>query len=222
MNGSAVARLIRKDLHLWRWLVIGSLAAGGASIAVMPLTPVASYVGGVAFVCVLVILNIVLVMNGVVQERKDKVHLFILSLPVSTTQYTTAKVVANALAFAVPWAVLTAAALTVVVVSAMPDGLLPFWTVLLAYLLAYYLVLLAVAIVTDSSGWHATAITIGNVSINLLIPLLLNLPSIAAQTNSPRAVWTADVVGMVVGEVLVGAGALGLAIRLRARRTDHV
>jgi ABC-2 type transport system permease protein len=222
MNGSAVTRLIRKDLHLWRPHVLGALAAGGASIAIMPLTPVASYVGGVAFVCVLVILNIVLVMNGVVQERKDKVHLFILSLPLSTTQYTTAKVVANALAFTVPWALLTAAAITTIVVSAMPDGLLPFWTVLLGYLLAYYFVLLAVGLVTDSSGWHAITITIGNVSINLLIPLLLNLPSIAAQTSSPRAAWTADVVGMIVGEVLVAAGALALAIRLRACRTDHV
>lgn len=222
MSGSVVTRLIRKDLHLWRWLVVGSLAAGGASIAVMPLTPVASYVGGVAFVCVLVILNIVLVMNGVVQERKDKVQLFILSLPVSTTQYTTAKVIANALAFTVPWTVLTAAAIVVIVVSAMPDGLLPFWTVLLAYLLGYYFALLAVALATDSTGWHATAITIGNVSINLLIPLLLNLPSIGGQTSRAQAVWTADVIGMIAGEVLVGAGALAVAIRLRTRRTDQV
>jgi hypothetical protein len=222
MNGSAVTRLVRKDLHLWRPLVLGALAAGGASIAMMPLTPVATYVGGVAFVCVLVILNIVLVMNGVVQERKDKVHLFILSLPVSTVQYTTAKVIANVLAFTVPWAVLTVAAFTVILVSAMPDGLLPFWTVLLAYLLAYYLVLLAVALVTDSSGWHATVITIGNVSINLLIPLLLNLPSIGPQASRPHAVWPADVIAMVVGELLVGAGALALAIRVRGRRADHV
>jgi ABC-type transport system involved in multi-copper enzyme maturation permease subunit len=221
MSGSVVRRLIRKDLHLWRGHVIGALAAGGASLAIMPLTPVASYVGGVAFVCVLVILNIVLVMNGVVQERKDKVQLFILSLPVSTTQYTTAKVIANALAFTVPWAVLTAAALTMIVVSSMPDGLLPFWTVLLAYLLGYYLVLLAVALATDATGWHATAITIGNVSINLLIPLLLNLPSIGAQTRRAEAVWTGDVVGMAAGALLIGAGALALAIRRRASRADH-
>lgn len=222
MNGSVVTRLVLKDLHLWRGLVIGALAAGGGSLAIMPITPVASYVGGVAFVCVLVILNIVLVMNGVVQERKDKVQLFILSLPVSTTQYTTAKVIANVIAFTVPWAVLTAAALTMIVVSAMPDGLLPFWTVLLAYLLGYYLVLLAVALATDSTGWHATIITVGNVSINLLIPLLLNLPSIGPQTRNAHAVWTADVVGMVAGALLVGAAALALAICLRARRADHV
>ena len=89
------------DASSRRWTV-GALAAGGGSLAIMPITPVASYVGGVAFVCVLVILNIVLVMNGVVQERKDKVQLFILSLPVSTTQYTTAKVIANVIALGAP------------------------------------------------------------------------------------------------------------------------
>jgi ABC-2 type transport system permease protein len=222
MSGSVVARLVRKDLFLARWTVIGALVAGAASLAIMPLTSVTAYVGGVTFVCVLVILNIVLVMSGVVQERKDKTQIFILSLPVSTAQYVAAKVVANVLAFAVPWAVLSAAAAVVIVRTAIPDGLLPFWTVLLGYLLAYYLVLLSVALCTDKNGWHATAITVGNISINLLIPYLLNRPSIATQTSSPTAVWTADVVAMTAGEVLVGLAILAVALRYRSRQVDLV
>ncbi len=222
MSGSVVGRLIRKDLALARWPVIGALIAGAASLAIMPLTSVTAYVGGVTFVCVLVILNIILVMTGVVQERKDKTQIFVLSLPVSTAQYVAAKVVANALAFTVPWAVLSAAAYVVIVRSPIPDGLLPFWTVLLGYLLAYYFVLLGVALFADRNGWHASAITVGNISINLLIPFLLNLPSIASQTSSPVAVWTADVVALTVGEVIVGAVVLALAIRYRSRRADHV
>jgi ABC-2 type transport system permease protein len=221
MSGS-VARLIRKDLVLARWPVIGALIGGAASLAIMPLTSVAAYVGGVTFVCVLVILNILLVMTGVVQERKEKTQVFILSLPVSTAQYVAAKVVANALAFTVPWAALSVAAVVVIVRSPIPDGLLPFWTVLLGYLLAYYFVLLGVALFSDKNGWHASAITIGNISINLLIPFLLNLPSIATQTSSPVAVWTTDVVALTLGEVLVGAVVLALAIRYRARLADHV
>ena len=222
MSGSAVGRLIRKDLFLARWPVIGALIAGAVSLAIMPLSSVTAYVGGVTFVCVLVILNIVLVMNGVVQERKDKAHIFILSLPVSTAQYVAAKVVANALAFTVPWAVLSVAATVVIMRSAIPDGLLPFWAVLLGYLLAYYFVLLGIGLCTDKSGWHAVAITVGNVSINLLIPFLLNLPSIASQTRNHTAVWTGDVVAMAAGEVLVGAAALALAVAYRSRRVDHV
>lgn len=222
MSGSVVARLIRKDLFLARWMVLGALLGGGASLAIMPLTTVTAYVGGVTFVCVLVILNIVLVMTGVVQERKDKTQIFVLSLPVSTAQYVAAKVAANALAFTVPWLLLTAAAVAVVVHTPIPDGLLPFWIVLLGYLLAYYFVLLGVALFTGSNVWHATAITIGNISVNLLIPFLLNLPSIAAQTRSPAAVWTADVVAMTAGELLVGAAVLACAVVHRVRRTDHL
>ena len=54
----------------------------------MPLGASPAYVGGVSLICALIVLNIFLVMGGVVQERKDKVLLFILSLPVSTMQYT--------------------------------------------------------------------------------------------------------------------------------------
>ena len=59
-------------------------SAALVAIAIMPLGRVSAYVGGVSLICVLVILNIFLVMSGVVQERKDKVLLFVLSLPVST------------------------------------------------------------------------------------------------------------------------------------------
>ena len=65
----------------------------------MPLGTVTAYVGFVSLICAIVILNIFLVMTAVVQERKDKVHLFILSLPVSTTQYAAAKMSSNAIAF---------------------------------------------------------------------------------------------------------------------------
>ena len=82
MSRSVVRQLIVKDLYLTRWMVVGSLAAGGAAIAVMPLSVVSGYVSSVSLICTLVILNIFLVMSGIVQERKDKVQLFFLSLPV--------------------------------------------------------------------------------------------------------------------------------------------
>ena len=97
MSRSVVRQLIVKDLYLTRWMVVGSLAAGAAAIALMPLGVVSGYVSSVSLICTLIILNIFLVMSGIVQERKDKVQLFFLSLPVSTAQYTIAKIVANAI-----------------------------------------------------------------------------------------------------------------------------
>ena len=222
MSRSIVTRLVLKDLYLLRWVSDGATVAGGAGLALMPLSRMAGYVGGLSLICALIVLNIFLVMNGVVQERKDKVLLFVLSLPVSTTQYLAAKVTANALAFLLPWLILTAGAAVVIDATAMPNGILPFWLTVLVYLLIYYCALLAVSLVTDSMGWHATAITLGNVSVNFFIVFLLGLPSVVANHDAPTAVWTADIVTILAVELAAGAAALGLAIYFTSRRSDFV
>lgn len=219
---NAVRQLILKDLYLLRWMMAGSLVAGLVAVAMMPLGTVYRYVGGVSLICVLIVLNIFLVMVGVVQEKKDKVLLFVLSLPVSTTQYTVAKVVANAIAFTVPWLILTAANIVMIDVSQIPNGILPFWVAVLAYLLFYYCALLAVSLVTDSTGWHTTAIIAGNVSVNFLIPFLLSRPSVKTNGQGQAAVWTGDLVAIIAIEILAGLAALGLSVYFHSRRSDFI
>jgi ABC-type transport system involved in multi-copper enzyme maturation permease subunit len=210
------------DLYLMRWPVISSLLAGVVAIAVIPLGPVSSYVGGVCLICVLVILNIVLVMTFIVQEKKDKVQIFMLSLPVSTTQYTAAKLLANAIAFAGSWVLLTIGVASVIDASDLPNGILPFLLTVLAYLLMYYAVLLAVGLASDSSGWHATVITIGNISVNFLIPWLMSQPSVYLNRNNPTAVWTGDIMAVLAVEIAIAVTALGVGLYVRSRRTDFV
>jgi ABC-2 type transport system permease protein len=219
---SVVGRLVRKDVYLVRWLAIGSLVAGLVSVAIMPLGAVTAYVGGVSLVCVIVILNIMLVMANVVQERKDKVLLFIVSLPISTSQYTLAKVTANVIVFGISWLVLSAAALVVIDRSAIPNGWIPFLVVVLVYLLAYYCVLLGVAVASDSSGWHAAVITLGNISVNFLIPFLMGMPSIGPNVKSASAVWAGDIVAIIAFEFAVGVAALAAGLYVRSRARDFV
>lgn len=222
MNNAIIRRLVRADLYLLRWMILGAIVGGTAAIAVMPLGRVPAYVGSVLFICVLIILNIFLVMSGIVQERKDKVHVFLLSLPISPMQYTAAKITSNAIGFVVPWLVLTAVATVMIRVSWIPDGMLPMSAAVLGYLLFYYCVLLSVGLVSDSTGWHATAITIGNVSVNFLIAALHMLPSVMMHRDGPVAVWTADIVTLLVLEVAVGAAAICLGWYVRSRNTDFV
>ncbi len=222
MSAPIVRQLILKDLYLFRWMIVASIAAGGAAIAIMPLSEISTYVGAVSLICTLIVLNIFLVMSGVVQEKKDKVLLFILSLPVSTTQYVVAKVAANAIAFLVPWLVLLAGTIAVIDVSAIPNGIVPYWVALLSYILFYYCALLAVGLFWDSTAVHVTAIIVGNVSINFVIPFLLGLPSVYGNAKGPAAVWTGDMVAIVVAEILAGALVLGLAVYFRSRTGDFV
>jgi len=202
--------------------MIAAIAAGAAAIALMPISRMLSYVSAVLLICVLIVLNIFLVMHSVAQERKDKTALFILSLPVSAMDYTIAKVMATGIAFGVPWLVLTVATALTIVVSPIPDGVLPYWMTLLGYLLAYFCALLAIALLKDSSGWHAAAITLGNVSVNFLIPFLLTRPSVIAHANGDVAVWSGDLMTILAVELLAGFAMLGYAIHAHARRPDFV
>jgi ABC-2 type transport system permease protein len=222
MSHSVVWRLIVKDLFFLRWFMIGSIAAGAGALAIMPQGRMASYVGAVSLICTFIVLLIFLVMGAVVQERKDKVMLFILSLPVSTTQYVFAKVISNAIAFGVPWIVLTIATFVVVDRTQIPNGVLPFYTALLGYFAFYYCALLGVALLADSNGWHGVAITVGNISVNFLIPYLLSRPSVKDNIEGPTAVWSSDIFTVLGIELVLAIVALGTAIYVRTRKLDFV
>ena len=222
MSTPIVRHLILKDLYLLRWMAIGTIAGGLVAAAVMSLSANPINGGGVLMICALIILNIFVVMTGIVAERKERVSLFVMTLPVSRRQYVAAKVAANALAFFVPWTVLTLAVLAAITWSPIPDGYLPFWMALLGFILLDYCVLLAIGLNTDSTGWHAAAITVGNVSVNFFIMLLFSLPSVRSVGDGQPAGWTPDLVALTVGEIVLGLLVLGVAVVVRARRPDFM
>jgi ABC-2 type transport system permease protein len=222
MSSSIVWRLVVKDLYFMRWVSLAALGTGAGALAIMPQGRVPGYVGAVSLICTLIVLLIFLVMGPVVQERKDKVLLFILSLPVSTSQYLLAKVLSNAIAFGVPWLILTVAMFVVADQTQIPNGALPFWSAVLGYILFYYCALLAVGLLADNTAWHAGAIITGNVSVNFMIPFLLALPSIKTHIEGPTAVWTPDIIAIVVIELALAAVAVSLAVVVRSRQPDFV
>lgn len=220
--GPIVRHLIVKDLYLVRWLCLGTIAGGLVAAATMSASALPINGGGVLMICALIVLNIFLVMNGIVTERKERVSLFILSFPISRLQYVAAKLAANAIAFVVPWAILSLAVVVSIVLSPIPDGFLPLWIALLGYHLFYYCALLGVGLNTDAMGWHAAAIITGNVSVNFFIMLLFSLPSVRQFGGGQTAVWTADIIAVIVGEIVLGLIALAVAVYIHSRRPDFI
>src|SRR5262245_1361248 len=113
MKRSIVSRLIAKDLYLYRWLIVGALIAGMASLFISRYSggdnvTTGLNVGILMFMSTVIAFGIAISMIGILKERQDKSQLFVLSLPVSTRQYSIAKVGAALIAFLVPWFVLTA------------------------------------------------------------------------------------------------------------------
>ena len=221
MTGALVRQLALKDLYFARWPLVGGVAGGLLSLAVAPLSAPAFYAGSVGFICALIVLNIFVVMSGVVGEKKDKVLLFLLSLPVSSSRYWIVKMITNLLIFFAPWLLLTTAAGILIVVSGIPDGLLPFHLAICGFILCYYCVLLGVAISSGSLAWTTTVIVTGNISVNFFIPLVFRLPS-AVGVSGKSAAWGPDIAAVLLGEVLFCIAVLTLTAIVQMRRRDFV
>jgi hypothetical protein len=222
MSRSIVYQLVLKDLYLCRWLIGGSLFAGAISLAMMPLSSVTFYVGSVSFLGVIVILNVMLVMLNIVGERKEKVAHFMLSLPVSTTQYVASKVLANCLAFFVPFMLLLAASVLIIETTAIPDGFVPVAVAVMCYVVLYFSLLLVAALLTDSPAWHTSVIVFGNITINFVIAGLLHDPDVARTTSGPTAVWTASVTLTLIFELALSLVVLALGWHFSTRKKHFV
>src|SRR5215470_17798291 len=112
---SIVWQLVLKDLAVAWPLIFGSLVLS-------PWSSIAFFVGGSILVVALILLNIMLVMGSLINERKEKIRVFLLSMPVSTTQYNVAKLVSSMIAYGVPAVVLTLGAVLLLVATPLPNG----------------------------------------------------------------------------------------------------
>jgi ABC-2 type transport system permease protein len=222
VSGPIVRQLIGKDLYLQWPLSVGALVAGAGAIALLPRGGTTYFVGWIALLIVLILLGVFTVFASVIQERKDKVLLFVLSLPVSRRQYLLAKLAANAIVFLGPWAVLTATALAVVALTSIPDGNLPFLTIILFWPVCYYALMLGVGLVTESQAW-TTAVIVGcNVAPTFFIPALWTLPSLDASDPTATAQWGADFFAVLGAELTLCVVAIGLGLFFHSRKKDLV
>lgn len=222
MSRTIVRRLIVKDVYLQWPVSVGALLAGGVAIALLPRGEIAYFVGWISLLVVLVLLGVGTVWMSVIDERKDKVLLFVLSLPVSMKQYLFAKLAAHAVAFLAPWAVLTAAALAVIAVSPVPDGLMPSLAIILFWPVCYYALLLCVGLVTDSQIWTVVVIVACNIAPTFFIPALYQLPSLDVTNPAASAQWGVDAFVVLGFEFALCVVAIGLGTVFHSRKTDFV
>ena len=222
MSDSIVWQLVYKDLRLASPLAGGALVLGVLSLALSPWSGVAFFVGGSILVVALILLNVMLVSLSLVSERKEKIRVFMLSMPVSTTQYNVAKLLSSLIAYVVPAVLLTTAAVTLLVATPLPDALIPLFVATSVHCFLYFCVFLAVALVTDSQAWITTVIVFGNVSVSFVIPGLINLSSMAGSFGSETPVWSTDVVTFIAVELVIAVAALAISFVVNSKKTEFI
>ena len=104
---SLVGRLVAKDLYFYRWLIVGTLLAGVASLAASRFedgdgVSTGPNLGILLFMTTVIAFGVSLPMI-LLKEHQTRTSIFVLSLPVSPAQYSFAKVAAALIAFLVPW-----------------------------------------------------------------------------------------------------------------------
>ena len=196
-----------------------ALVAGLLSVVASGTSRVGFNVGSVFYLSMVIAFGVILVMYGIAQERKDKALLFVLSLPISPKQYLQAKMLAILTIFFVPWAALTAGAVVMILVTRVPDGLLPFFILVSTFMLMNFCVILCVALLTLHELMMTSTVILTNMSVSLFFMFLGGIPQIQVHTADNVVIWGSPFFLVLACEIVVMLIALTLPLYFgRARR----
>lgn len=223
MNRAIMRHLIVKDWYLTRQLLSITAIAGAGTFALIHLrTEVSGFLGLVGALTVLIFLGILMPMQTVVQERKRQNLPFVMSLPVSPMEYTTAKIVANVVSFVLLWLPLTGGVLGTFTLSGVFGGLIPMMLVASLAPFAAFCLILATGIVLESEPWTVGVMATCNVSYSFAWFFIIRNASIRAGLSSPVAVWIRPIVAILSVEIALIVLAIGLTFFFQSRKTDFI
>lgn len=224
MNRAMIQRLVLKDWYFNRWVILGYLAGGSIALALVGGGNEAAFFAGcILLVTVLISMGIHLAMATVVQERTQHTLPFVMALPISPAEYTTAKIVANLLLFVAPWLVMVLASIGVVAArAAIPDGMIPFVVLLLFEIFVGYCLIVAVALVSESEGWTIGAIVTTNLAFQGFMYVVSHQPAIAAEMRGQAILWSGPTIPILLAEIAAIAAILSLTFFFQSRKTDFV
>jgi ABC-2 type transport system permease protein len=224
MTSSVTGHLIAKDWRLYRQQILFSIVAGAIGLAVVQWgTEPAAVVGSVWFFIALIMVGTMLPLGGIVNERKKQNLAFVMSLPISSMQYTTSKLVSSTGMFLVPWVTLVISAVLFIEVRHLfPHGVIPLLLILAMMPFVGFSLITAAALIGESEGWGIAANVACSSSYGLVWYFLTRIPALMVNAKSPVAVWNStvlDVLGVELGLVVL---LLGLTYFVQSRKSDFV
>ncbi len=224
MNNLLIKRLILKDWHFLRVPIISYLALGAvALILIMNGGRGAFFAGSVLLITVLISMGIHLAFATVINERKEQTLPFIMSLPISYMEFTTAKILANLLMFLIPWAAILITAVSLFAIGNV-GGIIPFTVLLMTEIFASYILLLAVSLVSESQSWSIGAMVFGNLFLQAFLYGVSQVRSIGLDYTAKvhTAIWSPTAVTILAVEIALILLMLGLTFFSQARKTDFI
>lgn len=229
MSDSIVAQLVRKDLRLWRRLILTFYGVSLAGMAAVPLLHghipdfALMNLGFTLMIAPVATLGIVLLMQTNVFEKAKSTQPFIMSLPVTVRQFTLAKLLVNVPVFGVLWLVTTAAAFWFAFgLEVVPPGMMPMMTMIFLGVFVAYTGILSVSLLSQSLGTTILGILFFEVGTSAYLWVVAYLEPIGSHVFGPVAIWNRTAVGIVALQALVAATAVVATLTIQTRRRDFV
>jgi len=224
MRGSAVGQLIWKDWRLQRDQIFFTIAAGAIALAIVQWggqTPIV--VGGVFFFIALILIGHMLPLAGIVNERKKQNLAFLMSLPISSIQYTTAKLISSVVMFLIPWLTLIIAAVLLIQTRGiLPHGAIPVLFILSFLPFLSFCLITGVVLVSESEGWGIAANVFCSSTYGLVWYFMCQIPALMEPAKGASPVWNAAALKILAVEVALIPTMLGLTYFLQSRKRDFV
>ncbi len=216
-------KLVAKELYVYRWLLVGATAAGFAGLLTAASGEVGFNIGFIVWLTAVIALGVMLALFGVASERKERSLLFMLSLPLSPGDYVRAKLLGLLACFLLPWALLSAGALALILVlPGVADGLLPYAVLLCVFLLLNFALVLCGALHIASEAAMGGLIILTNMSVSLFMMGVGRIPEVGQYMQAATPVWNATFWLLLVAELAATLLALSLPLFIAARRRDFL
>jgi ABC-2 type transport system permease protein len=224
MNNTMIHHLVRKDLRMMSTPVLCYFIAGLVAVAMLAMENKAAFYGGmVLMISALVTLSVHPPVNSLCHERKEGTLAFIMSLPISPRDYLWSKLIFNLLTFFVPSIVLMLITWALFAwQAAIPDGMIPFVVILFAAIGTNAVLILAVAVVTESLEKTIVTMAACNLAFHAVFYAAANLDAMQKHIGGPVAVWDGTVFAFLAAFAVIVAATLAATVWLQARKTDFL
>lgn len=221
---SVVKQLVLKDWELNRHYILTTIVSGSAALGFLLLKREPfSVIGSVTLLITLIFIGCMLAGANVLNERKRQSLPFIMSLPISSVQYTTSKLLSTVGMFLIAWLPLVIATIWVIVGSrVMPLGVIPMVLILLTLPFIGLCLVTGMTMVGETEGWNVAANLVCNSSYGFVWYFITRTPSLMRDLTSKVPVWNSAVVTFLFSEFALIAVILALTYHLQARKADFV
>ncbi|HET9129358.1 MAG TPA: hypothetical protein VFO86_00335 [Terriglobia bacterium] len=224
MKGSVVRTLILTDWYRHRMFILMSIVSGGLALGLIQVGGEIPFIlGTTLFFTGMVVFGCMLPASNVINERKKQTLPFLMSLPLSISQFTAAKIVSTFGIFFIPWLMLVGTAVAFVAGHKdIPHGVIPAVIILSTFTLIGFCLNAGVALVSESEGAMVAAMIATNSSYGFGWYMLIRNPAIRDNMKSPVIVWSREILTVLGTEFAIIVLILGLTFYLQSRKRDFV